>query len=87
MTRILITDIGREYSLNPDQMYAFAKEYGGYSVKGTNVMDATIPSVFKSHLAYDFKKANKKQDWRKNLVSESLDEFLKLKRYNELQRL
>lgn len=78
--RILITDIGREYGLNPDQMYAFAKEYGGYALQGTKVEDATISYLMKTHLTHDFKRANRKKDWRQNLVSESLEEFLKLKR-------
>ena len=79
--RIKITDIGREYGLNPDQMYAFALEYGGYALQGTNVDDATISYLMKSSLAHDFKranrKANKKRDWRDNFVSESLEEFLR----------
>ena len=85
--RISLIAIGQEYSLNPDQMFAFASHYGGYALKGDNVNDATVPYVMKRHLVHDFKQANKKQDWRKNLVSESLEEFLKLKRYNELQKL
>ena len=73
--RMLLTDIGREHGLNPDQMYAFAKEYEGYALHGENVNDATIPQIMKRILVQDFKQANKKGDWREALVSESLEEF------------
>ena len=78
--RVKLVDIAREYGLNPDQMYSFAKEYGGYALEGSNVDNATVPYLMKRHIAWDFKQANKKQDWRQNFVSESLEEFLKLKR-------
>lgn len=85
--RVLVTDIGREYGLNPDQMFSFASHYGTYALQGIDVDNATVPVIMARHLAHDFKRVNKKQDWRKNLVSESLDEFLKLKKYNEIQKL
>ena len=85
--RVSLVAIGYEYGLNPDQMFAFAKEYGGYALQGTNVNDATGPHVMKRHLVHDFRRANKGGDWRTKLVAESLFEFLKLKEYNELQKL
>ena len=75
MPRVSLTDIGKQYGLNPDQMYAFAKQMGGYSLEGTNVDDATISVIMVRHLVFDFKKANKKGDWREKFVSESLEEF------------
>ena len=80
--RIAFTDIGREYGLNPDQLYAFALDRGGYALQGTNVDDASIPLVMRRYLVHDFKQANKRGDWRQNLVSESLVEFLKSKLYD-----
>ena len=77
MDRILITAVAKEWSLNPDQMYAFGKEYGGYGMVGDNVDDTTIPILMKRHLVFDFRQANKKGDWR--FVSESLTEFLNKK--------
>jgi hypothetical protein len=74
--RIPLTAIGREYGLNPDQMFAFAKEREGYALSGKTVDDASVPAVMKRHLVWDFKQANKGGDWRTKLVSESLEEFL-----------
>jgi len=85
MDRILLTDIAREWGLNPDQMFAFGKEYGGYGLAGDNVDDASIPIVMKRLLVFDFRQANKKGDWRKNLVSESLTEFLNRKHETKLE--
>ena len=75
--RVPIIAIGQEYSLNPDQLYAFARERGGYAVRGNSVDDATVPVVMKTALTHDFRRANRKGDWR--FVSESLVEFLKSK--------
>ena len=77
--RIKLTDIGREWGLNPDQMFAFAKEYEGYGLAGKDVSDASIPVVMKRQLVSDFKQANKGGDWRTKLVAESLEEFLENK--------
>ena len=85
--RIKIVDIAREYGLNPDQMYAYALELGGYNVEGVNVDDATIPVIMMRHLAWDFKNANKKGDWREALVAESLYEFLNERRGDFLRGL
>jgi hypothetical protein len=86
--RIKLTDIGREWGLNPDQMFAFAKEMDernkGYALSGKTVEDASIPVVMKRMLVYDFKQANKGGDWRTKLVAESLFEFLKIQEDNEL---
>lgn len=85
--RIKLTDIGREYSLNPDQMFAFAKEMEGYGLGGRDVNDASIPAIMKRILVQDFKQVNKGGDWREKLVSESLEEFLNNKKLNEFQKL
>lgn len=73
--RELITNINKD--LNPDQLYAFACEYN-YDVKGNNVDDATIPEKDVNRLIKQFKDANKKEDWRKNLVAESLNELFEI---------
>lgn len=82
--RIKLSDIGREYGLNPDQMFAFAKEYGGYGLGGQTVIDASIPVIMKRLLVQDFRQANKGGDWRDKLVAESLEEFLENKMLYEL---
>ena len=81
--RIKLTDIGREWGLNPDQMFAFAKEHEGYGLGGQTVDDASIPIVMKRQLVYDFKQANKGGDWRTKLVAESLEEFFGNTLYEE----
>jgi len=83
--RIKFTDIGREYGLNPDQMFAFAKEMEGYGVSGKTVEDASIPVVMKRIFIQDFRQANKGGDWRTKLVAESLEEFLENKMLYEFQ--
>lgn len=83
--RLKLTSIGREYGLNPDQMFAFAKENEGYGLGGHTVDDASIPIVMKRLFVQDFRQANKRGDWRDKLVAESLEEFLENKMLYEFQ--
>ena len=77
--RIPITAIGREYGLDPDQLYTFALEQEGYALRGTNSEDATIPVVMMRGLVHDLKQSIKRanKDSRRRFISESLEDFLK----------
>jgi hypothetical protein len=79
--RIRLADIGREYGLDPDKMFSFAKEHEGYGLGGKTVDDASIPIIMKRLFVHDFKQANR----RSGLVSESLEEFLENKMLYEFQ--